>query len=269
MREKQKVPRTRLREALQHTEPTIGTLPLVHTSDAFRLQDILASGKLEPTICDVFNEDLVYLFLGRPAYRTRKQTNDNIHFDLPVVILMKPEAPLPSPRRVFPFDTGAFSAHLYDRYFHHSTDVEDFLLEPSIDGARRHVSFFYSSDRDYFIGLTRKNVDIPFGQFELEGLHELARAPADPTLQFPVPPDERSSSIELQFDTSLPLSGNVLGLVVPQQYMDNENILSSMRLLDPVYIETYEVINKMGSRELAGSIYEIVRQIYRKSGYLT
>lgn len=263
-----KKPRTRLRDTVTQTEPTIGDLPLVHTSDAYRLQDILTAKSLLPTLCNVFEEELLYLFLGRPAYRTRKQTNDNIHFDLPVVIILKPEASLPTPKRIFPFDTGAFSNHFYDRYFHPDTNIFDFEIGVSLDDARRFASHLYSTNREYFIGATRKNVEVPFGQFELEGLYELARAPADPSLENPVPPDERSSSIELQFDREIPLKGNILAIVIPQQYLDDSDVVASIRSLDPLHIETYEVISKMGARELAGSIYEIVRQIYKKSGYL-
>src|SRR5262249_50314626 len=49
-------------------------LPLIHTSRAENLSSLANSNSIEPGFCDVFHESLVYLFYGRPAYRSKKGT---------------------------------------------------------------------------------------------------------------------------------------------------------------------------------------------------
>jgi hypothetical protein len=260
--------KTRLLELVNATTPMEGDFPLVHTSDAYRFADILSEKALLPVQCDVFGEPVVYAFLGRPAYRTRQQTNDRLHFDLPIVVIVKPDSALPTPARVFPFDTGAFEKGLYKRYFHKDTEVLDFEIGNSKDQAAKFIAMLYGNFREYFIGETGKNVDIPYGSFEAEGLHELARAPADPTVDGIGSADERSSAVEFQFVDKIELQGNTLAVIVPQQYLDRDEVLSQIEALSPKHIETYEVIAKSGAREIAGSIYQITRQIYIKEGYL-
>lgn len=262
-------PKTRLAElVVSVTDPMDTVIPLVHTTDAYRFDDVLSEGALIPTYCDVFEEKLVYAFLGRPAYRTRQQNNDRLHFDLPIVVILQQENLQSKPVRIFPFDTGAFENGMYKRFFHRDTELMDFSLGSDQENAYKLLSILYQDYREYFIGETGKNVDIPYGSFEAEGLHELARAPADPAIDGRIPADERSSSVEFQFNVQLPLAGCTLAVIMPQQYLDRQNILKSVNALSPKYIETYEVISKSGVREIAGSIYEITRQIYRKEKLL-
>lgn len=243
-------------------------LPLAHTTDAYRFSDMLIAGEITPVQCPVFEEKLVYAFVGKPAYRTRSQTNDRLHFDLPVVVLFKTDMAGPPLVRVFPFDTGAFEKGLYSRFFHPDTELADFELGSTYEQALKYLSFFYQNAKEYFLGASGKNVEIPFNQFETTGLHELARAPADPTADSRIPADERASSIEIQFSGSLSLAGNTLAVIIPQQYLDIPQVSEALKDINPKYLKTYEVFSKMGSREIAGIIYEITRQIYLEEGHI-
>jgi hypothetical protein len=49
-------------------------LPLVHTTEYFRLASIQASNMLQTDHCSIFKEPLLYFFYGRPAYRDSSQT---------------------------------------------------------------------------------------------------------------------------------------------------------------------------------------------------
>lgn len=179
-----RTPKTRVADLIKETDPSLKGLPLVHTTDAYRFSDVLSSQVLAPTLCAVFEEPLLYLFLGRPAYRTRKGANDNLTFDLPVAIILRPTATIPTPRRVMPFDSGAYEKGLYRTNFHQETILEDFLLPPTIDASISYISHFYTNIREYYNGSTRKNVEIAFDSFEAKGLLELARAVPDPAADF-------------------------------------------------------------------------------------
>ena len=50
--------------------PTTRALPLAHNCDSYHFREIAKSQQLRPSFCGHFKEDLIYLFYGRPAYRT-------------------------------------------------------------------------------------------------------------------------------------------------------------------------------------------------------
>src|SRR3546814_17806845 len=63
------MPDNQFREFVHGAAPLTGQLGLTHVTDCARLSGLVASRKLEPRLCDVYGEPLVYLFYGRPAYR--------------------------------------------------------------------------------------------------------------------------------------------------------------------------------------------------------
>ncbi|SEK00155.1 hypothetical protein SAMN05518849_1256 [Sphingobium sp. AP50] len=87
------------------------------------------SETLDPVPCPVFNkEPLIYFFYGRPAYRASAQIQSNgLDAYAPICIIMKPDAA--DPRRIFPFDSGAFHHHLLADFTHHRMMKEDFELD--------------------------------------------------------------------------------------------------------------------------------------------
>src|ERR1017187_6871464 len=93
-------------------------LPFVHMTDVFVLSRIAATEQLEPTECPVFKEPLLYLFCGRPSYRPNsKDLPSSLGSMAPVCFVLRPEA-LASVARVFPFDSGAFQAGLFNDFLH-------------------------------------------------------------------------------------------------------------------------------------------------------
>lgn len=59
---------------LSTVDPVAKRLAWCHTTDAFRLRKIIAEGAFSPSHCDVFDEDLLYFFYGRPAFRRGNQS---------------------------------------------------------------------------------------------------------------------------------------------------------------------------------------------------
>ena len=54
-------------------------LPLIHTSRCEFLSSIATTHVLEPQPCAIFHESLVYLFYGRPAYRSHRGIEEASH----------------------------------------------------------------------------------------------------------------------------------------------------------------------------------------------
>jgi hypothetical protein len=84
------------------------TLPPVHLSEARSFGLIVSKGQLEPSMDEVFKEEVLYFFYGGVFHRTANRTSRNIK-DLPVAFIFDPSV-LTSIVRYYPFDTGALAA---------------------------------------------------------------------------------------------------------------------------------------------------------------
>jgi hypothetical protein len=155
----------RLNSFVQNNEAAAGKLPFVHITRAYAFDEMIGGDTLEPKHCNVFNEPLIYLFYGRPAYRAKDGNNARLEFEWPIVFLFDPEK-ISNLRRLFPFDTGAFTSKMYSDFFDKSSKLEHFQLEASLESARKFVGTFYIDHKEYYTGLTRKNVAIGTRQFE-------------------------------------------------------------------------------------------------------
>ena len=240
-------------------------LPLVHVTDAYRFTELTDSTQLTPVHCKVFGEPLVYLFYGRPAYRTKRSGPLPLAYDLPIALVFKTSFTLEYIRRVFPFDTGAYDNGLYQRFFHPDTKLEDFELDPNLASARKLLGFYYRSVEEYLTGRSTTNVDLPLTAFEAQGVHELARASAHPTASGVI--DERSSSVEIQTSRSVPLRGNVLAVVLPNILLNDEDVRKFLQEIGGETI-TYESVSANSSESYATVIYDKVISLYRSCGII-
>jgi hypothetical protein len=90
-------------------------LPLVHTITCFRLNSYCRRHSIQTSPCKVFDENLTYFFYGRPSYRDRSATKPVRDIGVyPVCFVFKPGAISVTPRRLYPFDSGAFGMGLYN-----------------------------------------------------------------------------------------------------------------------------------------------------------
>jgi hypothetical protein len=80
-----------------------GKLPLVHSTKSLNLRELVAASGLNPTDCDVYDEKLLYFFLGRPAYRWDKPQGRPQHWELPTCLVFD-QLPELKIERTLPFD---------------------------------------------------------------------------------------------------------------------------------------------------------------------
>jgi hypothetical protein len=255
---------SRLRTLLQEANDSGIELPLIHITDAYSFVSILAPKKLEPQDCKVFGENLTYLFYGRPAYRTKHSGDNFLTANLPVAMIFHPGILASMIKRVFPFDSGAFQLRLYGNFFHNRSQLSDFELDGDINSAKRLVAYFYRSNEEYFFGGSRKNVAIPSFNFEAEGIFELARTSSGLRNDGTFKPDLRSSSIELQVTNSIDITDALLGLIIPQIFLDTKDTKLYIDEIRPRYIETYTGIHNIGNESITGILFEKVHNIYKK-----
>lgn len=205
-----------------------------------------------PTPCSIFGENLLYLFYGRPAYRTAAEIDSNgSDAYWPVCFVLEPDAV--DAKRIYPFDSGAFHHNRFARFMYHRMIKEDFELDPDPETPGKLVRLFWQNERAYF------DADGPSGfapgtfDFEAKAYRDLivdrGRAPFD----------ERNSAIELQVDVQLDLPRKTIAVVLPYEFA-SEEMISKISALGALALP-FDVVRRHGPTEMVGQIYTIVRDL--------
>jgi hypothetical protein len=257
----------RFGEFIRGQIPATGKLPLIHISRGYDFDGIVRGDFLTPQLCEIFKEKLTYLFYGRPAYRAKDGNNARMEFEWPIIFILDPDR-IPDIYRIFPFDTGAFTLGLYKEFFDSKTEIMDFVLDPSIDSAQRLVNTFYLDHEEYYCGYSRKNVELPLRQFEMQGVFELCRLPGvqDGALDT-LRRDERSSAIEIQVAEPIDLRESLLAIVLPAPYMGDPVTQAALGRWGVTEVHDYPTLHNMGGEAWVGQVYEIVRQVFKRLGF--
>ncbi|SCX32769.1 hypothetical protein DSM25558_5521 [Agrobacterium sp. DSM 25558] len=261
-------PRNKFADFLKDETLTYNHLPLVHISDGYNIEDILTPKALKATPCKIFGRDILYMFYGKPAYRTKHAGSNFLSCHLPCEFIFRPEIISNNIKAVYPFDTGAFQNQMYSAFFHPKSQVADFALPPSLSSVTQLVQKFYRSNEEYFHGGSRKNIDVPPLNFEVEGYLELSRAPSHPEDGSRLRADERASAVELHFYSDVDLKDALVGCVLPVSFLGDKGIQEALEYINPKIIKTYNTIHKHTYESIAGKIYEIVENIYKEENYL-
>lgn len=208
-----------LREIVAAQTAMAEELPLVHTTRCEILDRIMTSHELRGGECDVFHENLVYFFYGRPAYRHRHHHQPGGGVELcPVCLVFKPHTVGSGARRVFPCDSGGVHG---DRFAPHLTraDLAALELEPSVDSARRLVALVFGTNLDYFNGRAAMG---PPGSFAPDSpaqrYHNLLRDRGS------LAGDDRRSAVEVQAPSPVALDHHLLYVILPREQLDRPDV---------------------------------------------
>lgn len=250
-------------------EPTDENLPLLHTTNAFSFKSIYESDGIQSEECKVFNEPLTYLFYGRPAYRTATgQIGFAAKFSWPVVFVFHPEK-LPKPKRVFPFDTGAFAKGLYSEFFDRRQKLAAFDVGSDIEMAARCVAAFYRNNHEYFINKSTKNPEIEEEDFYVNGVDSLLRSNQIWNGAIQNPRDERATSIEVQLEQGIDLETcPPQALILPQSYVKVKSVQERIEAWNCRDVHYYETHNMQNYEFWHGQIYAKLSDIYKSLGLI-
>lgn len=230
------------------------SLNLFHTTDGFGFRKVLADLLLKPQYCDKFNENILYLFYGRPAYRVAADASaTRLRAALPVCFVLDRKC-INNERRIFPFDSGAFINGMYDAYRHPGMDVEDFALRINEYSPERVVSTFFGSNENYFVGVPISGLNVPALSFEADSLYAMLQNESR------TPEDDRRSTVEVQVSHEISLNESTIkGVILPRVFLESEYVLE---MLDKSYIkiETYE-IHHMKIDSYMSSVFEKAKKI--------
>lgn len=261
---------SRLQSFLENITAVNGKkLPIIHSTPSFFLRSIKEQNKILTSECDVFRgERLNYFFVGRPSYKSKtKDVGETPVWMLPACFIFEFNI-LPSIKRIFPFDSGAFFNKLYPDYITKHMIMEDFEIKNDIDSApQKIIGAFFGDNLNYFNLKVKSETD--FGlehslnqlEFEIKALHRLAIQPGNSIM------DDRRLCIEVQSECDIDLSiSKPLAVIAPdtffqevsfRQYIDNLGAEAIDYSLLPLNIENYY-----------GSIYEKVKIFLTTKGYL-
>ncbi len=250
----------------RNTVVAVTSLPLVHTTRSYNIGEIKDTQEISVTPCPMFEgEDLVYLFVGRPAYKRPPSSSEASYWELPCCFIFNFDSAF-DVKRIFPFDSGAFRKGLYPDYISFM-DWEKF--EASVpDAPERIIGAFFGSSRRYF-DLRPKDEEAFESEFQLGPIDAevkaLRRLAADGT---PGSFDDRRFTIEIQCSESISLKRNPpIAVILPSIYLRDEKVRN--RIVKEWRAEpiTYEIYSLSHDRYDA-IIYSAVEDFYKGRGFL-
>lgn len=228
-------------------------LPLIHTSRCEFLLSIATTHALEPQSCEVFHESLIYLFYGRPAYRSTCGNMGGEPIVLcPVCFVFRSRTVSQLVHRIYPCDTGAVAANRFTPEIL-ASDLAQLALDPQIDSVRRLVSLLFERNDDYFVGKAVVARAFTPGSVEARFYELLMRAG-------PVDYDDRKSAIEVQVNQAITLRDQLLFVVLPREFLEEFTIRDAIINVwncDPVVYATFR-------GDAPASYYSVVRERVRE-----
>ncbi|MDR3448736.1 MAG: hypothetical protein P4M15_03125 [Alphaproteobacteria bacterium] len=184
------------------------------------MEQIIRTGVIKAQLCDVFQEQLNYFFVGRPAYKARHDDDEGAFWELPVCFVFQFD--VTNSKRIYPFDTGAFEREKFPQFIQ-MMDREDFEIGAVINGPEKYIGTFFGTPSKYFkmepIDESKLQSRYSLGVFdaEIQALHRLVIRPGPKIGDTRV--DDRRSTIEVQFDKDrVLLKKDLLAVIMPEPY---------------------------------------------------
>lgn len=198
------------------------TMPLVHTTAAYRLDSIIDANTIIPTTCDVFRTPLTYFFVGRPAYKLNGSNVEAEYWELPACFIFEYTL-VKDPEKVFPFDSGAFQNSRMPSYIN-MMDRDEFDVHEIPDAPTKIIGAYFPNLKAYMKGQPKDTGsfqrEFTLGVFEAEAkaVHRLSLERHDSQV------DDRRLSVELATSASFDLRvDNPLAVVAPDEYFADDS----------------------------------------------
>lgn len=240
------------------------TIPLVHTTAAYFVDEIRKSDSLTPQTCDVFNTPLTYFFVGRPAYKVHEGDGEAERWELPCCFIFEYEV-VAKPTRVFPFDSGAFARDRMPSYVK-MMPMEAFEVSATPDAPLKIVGAYFPDASAYLHGRPHEISDFQktfsLGAFDdqIEAVHRLALEKHNKSV------DDRRLSVEIQTDQVIDLKVHKpIAIVAPAPYFDDVGFRDHVTKVWGARAIPYP-ISSLSTGAYYSSIYERVYEFYKELG---
>lgn len=255
----------RLRDFLsKNTIKRPDLLPLVHSTPAYCLRRILSEKTIRRQPCKTFvSEDLVYFFVGRPAYKWSTES-DAEFWELPSCIIMdyKPA----NVTRIFPFDSGGYSKELFPSFIQ-MMGLDALSLGQDLATAQSFIGAFFTSPRNYFHLRPRHHTDfnrrfeVDVLDHEVQALYKLVHSAKSEI-------DDRRIAIEVQSSEDVALvPGKVLAVVFPEPYLDSDEFMNYVEVDLKAEALSYPIF-PMRAEFYFQTMYAKVAEFYESKGLM-
>jgi hypothetical protein len=254
---------TSFSDYIQNQAMAPAELPMVHTTEYHRLPSIQSSHQLQAHACRVFGEDLLYFFYGRPAYRDASQTapTRDVGF-YPICFVFRPGSISKGAKRLYPFDSGASQTGMYEPAIDRAHALATYPVVAAIENARRIVGRFFETDEQYLSNNPRAGLFFSAGEHDAESYYQFINGGGDPAC------DDRCSAIEIQVAGCVDLQPNVMAIVLPTSFLDDDALAHTLLKVWRAQPLTYDADIGMRPIEYHGTIRHLIRGFYRRQGLL-
>jgi hypothetical protein len=238
-------------------------LPLVHTTEYFRLASIQVSNMLLTNACTIFKEPLLYFFYGRPAYRDSSQTTParDVGF-YPICFVFRPGTICQKAKRLYPFDTGASQYGLYEPEVKRTEALASFWVLGLVENARKIVGSFFETDEQYLSNKPKRSLQFASDETDAESYYRLISGGGDPSC------DDRCSAVEIQIAECLDIRHAIIAVALPTCFLEDANLAHTLLKVWRAMPLTYDADVGMRPLEFHGTIRHLIRQFYRQVGLL-
>lgn len=254
------------RDLQTHTEGiSAKPLPLIHSTTVYGAREIAKGGRLKTKACDVFQKDLVYFFVMRPAYRSRFAGEKQKRLSaFPVVFILPPDH-MPVPHHVFPFDTGAAAKGAFHDLQDPQIPLEDYELVPTLEAAASHIGWSFEGVETYLEGDIRQDIEDQIEDHDIvtHGYIDVARMGRRLHNKF----DRRASTVEVAFAEDVILQGRKGLVILPVQLLNDTSLIDAFTKSD-LTIEAYPWQANTLPDDYEKDIAELAKDWYRKNGWL-
>lgn len=235
----------------------------VHSTHAASIYDVAKAGKLRIFKCDVFKEELCYLFVGRPAYKWPGGEGEASWWQCPVVFVLRGLEGLPV-KRIYPFDSGSFAKKRLPEYITMFKLVE-YDLGKDVSQIGRVIHTFYGDTTRYLEGrgLSKEKIEeearLGPRHARAEALIRLYADRSSPVF------DDRTRTIEVQVADSIDIAnGKLLGVIMPEEFRGDKELEEYFNSLNCII--KYYPVWPLRVDNYFSAIYSHVREIAKFTG---
>lgn len=240
-------------------------LPLVHSTTVWSAQEIAEAERFILKRCDVFDKDLVYFFVMRPAYRSRFAGAASHQLSRFPVAFILPPTDLPDPFHVYPFDTGGAAKGAFQSQHDPQVPLEDYALTENLEAASAHIEWAFETAERYLDGDVRADLldGVEEADMVTRGYADVANMGRKNSNDF----DRRSSAVEVAFSRDIPMR-TAKGLVVlPRQLLENKALIEKFEAFG-YEVDAYDWRPNTLPDEYEDYIAEAARAWYHREGWL-
>jgi hypothetical protein len=244
-------------ELLESTTSDLPLLGLCHTArDTKSNHEVFFKrNTIETELCDVYQEQLIYLFYGRPAFKVPAA-----YYPMCFVFRLENED-IDRIKRKMAFDTGAFhNGYMADYFEGSNAQLGDFEIENQpLEYLSRFVRYFFENNTQYYDGGV--NPALNGGHQDVINRYVLMLKEADTDNL-----DGRRRSIEIQFGQNIDLNQKTPEmLIVSSAHIENEQEKSKLEEQLNCKVILYD---QSKSGDFYHDIHGLVRQYFDEKSRL-